>query len=34
RSEEAEAEVEVSDNVVYKEITVQQVKQWPRKSLF
>ncbi|MCH82675.1 envelope-like protein, partial [Trifolium medium] len=32
RSEEAKAEVEVSNNIVCKTITGNQVKQWPRKG--
>ena len=32
RSEEEQAEVEVTDNVVCKEIIVKHVKQWPRKG--
>ncbi|MCI69168.1 hypothetical protein A2U01_0090429, partial [Trifolium medium] len=31
-SEEPEAEVEVSDNVVCKTTTSSKVKQWPRKG--
>ncbi|XP_050908497.1 uncharacterized protein LOC127122156 [Lathyrus oleraceus] len=31
RNEEEQAEVEVSENVIYKEITTKQVKEWPRK---
>lgn len=30
RNEEEQAEVEVTDNAIYKEITAQQVKTWPR----
>ncbi|XP_050915962.1 uncharacterized protein LOC127131066 [Lathyrus oleraceus] len=32
RNEEEQAEIEVSDNVIYKEITAKQVKEWPRKG--
>ncbi|XP_050875185.1 uncharacterized protein LOC127078802 [Lathyrus oleraceus] len=32
RSEEEQAEVEVSDNVICREITTKQVKEWPRKG--
>ena len=32
RSEEEQAKVEVTDNVVRKEIPLKQVKQWPRKG--
>ncbi|XP_050890918.1 uncharacterized protein LOC127096383 [Lathyrus oleraceus] len=32
RNEEEPAEIEVSDNVIYKEITSKQVKEWPRKG--
>ncbi|XP_050914639.1 uncharacterized protein LOC127129517 [Lathyrus oleraceus] len=31
RDEEEQAKIEVSDNVIYKEITDKQVKEWPRK---
>ncbi|XP_050890833.1 uncharacterized protein LOC127096287 [Lathyrus oleraceus] len=32
RNEEEQAEVEVSDNVICREITSKQVKEWPRKG--
>ncbi|XP_050908498.1 uncharacterized protein LOC127122157 [Lathyrus oleraceus] len=32
RNEEEQVEVEVSDNVICKEITTKQVKEWPRKG--
>ncbi|MCI81022.1 envelope-like protein, partial [Trifolium medium] len=32
RSEEPQPELEVSDNVVCKEITANQVKVWPKKG--
>ncbi|XP_050876854.1 uncharacterized protein LOC127080583 [Lathyrus oleraceus] len=32
RSEEKQAEVEVSNNVICREITAKQVKEWPRKG--
>lgn len=32
RNGEEQAEVEVSDNVICREITTKQVKEWPRKG--
>lgn len=32
RSEEEQAEVEVSDNVICREVTAKQVNEWPRKG--
>lgn len=32
RCDDEQAEVEVIDNTVYKEITAKQVSQWPRKG--
>lgn len=32
RNEEEQAETEVSENVIYREITTKQVKEWPRKG--
>ncbi|XP_050896344.1 uncharacterized protein LOC127103099 [Lathyrus oleraceus] len=32
RNEEEQAKIEVSDNIIYKEITAKQVKEWPWKG--